>query len=178
MVTVTGTVVAVGGALAFFPRGAFFVGTLVVTLFVLTDTLDGAMARKRGISGPWGAFLDSTLRPHRRRARSSARWCSGSPDGRQTTCCVAVALFCLVSGAVTSYAKARAEGLGHDLRRRARRATERLIVVLLGTLLAGSGFAGGLAVALWVLAVASAVTVGQRLLEVRRQTRGGPSVTG
>ena len=46
---------------------------------------------------------------------------------------------------------------------------ERLILVLLGTLLAGLGLDAALPVALWVLAAATAVTVGQRLLEVRRQ---------
>ena len=41
--------------------------------------------------------------------------------------------------------------------------------MLLGTLLAGLGLDGALPVALWLLAVATAITVVQRLLEVRRQ---------
>ena len=177
MVTVTGTVVAVVGALAFFARGSFFLGTVVVTLAVLTDVLDGAMARMRGISGPWGAFLDSTMD---RIADASifcalVLWFAGRGN---SDVLVAVALFCLVSGVVTSYAKARAEGLGLTCDVGLAERLERLIAVLLGTLLAGLGFAGGLAIALWVLAVASAITVGQRLHEVRRQTRGGPSVSG
>ncbi len=28
---------------------------------MLTDLVDGALARARGITGPWGAFLDSSL---------------------------------------------------------------------------------------------------------------------
>jgi len=48
---------------------------------------------------------------------------------------------------------------------------ERVILVLFGTLLAGLGLPGALAVALWVLAVATTVTVVQRLVEVRRQAR-------
>jgi CDP-diacylglycerol--glycerol-3-phosphate 3-phosphatidyltransferase len=47
--------------------------------------------------------------------------------------------------------------------------TERLILVLAGILLAGIGAPTALAVLLWVLAVASAVTVAQRLVEVHRQ---------
>ena len=47
--------------LGFYPRGQFFVGTLVITAFVFSDMLDGAVARVTGSSGRWGAFLDSTL---------------------------------------------------------------------------------------------------------------------
>ncbi|MBV9097426.1 MAG: CDP-alcohol phosphatidyltransferase family protein, partial [Frankiaceae bacterium] len=59
--TIVGTIGVAGGALGFYPRGHFFVGTLVITAFVFSDMLDGAVARVRGTSGPWGAFLDSTL---------------------------------------------------------------------------------------------------------------------
>src|SRR5947208_7349067 len=59
--TVVGTIGVAGGALGFYPRGQFFVGTLVITAFVFSDLLDGAVARVRGTSGRWGAFLDSTL---------------------------------------------------------------------------------------------------------------------
>src|SRR3954451_22113520 len=59
--TIVGTLGVAGGALAFYPRGKFFLGTVVITAFVFSDMLDGAVARARGSSGPWGAFLDSTL---------------------------------------------------------------------------------------------------------------------
>jgi CDP-diacylglycerol--glycerol-3-phosphate 3-phosphatidyltransferase len=39
----------------------FFIGTLVITAFVFSDTVDGVMARMSGRSGKWGAYLDSTL---------------------------------------------------------------------------------------------------------------------
>lgn len=176
MVTVAGTVVAVTGALVFFARGQFFVGTIVVTLAVLTDALDGAMARLRGVSSSWGAFLDSTMDRIADAAIFCALvlWYAGDGDSKVL---VAVSLFCLVSGAVTSYAKARAEGLGMTCNVGLAERLERLIAVLAGTLLAGLGVAGGLAAALWLLAAASAVTVAQRLREVRRQTHG-PTVAG
>ncbi len=172
VVTVSGTVLAVVGAFAFFPRGSFFIGTAVVTLAVLTDALDGAMARLRGVSGPWGAFLDSTMDRIADAAIFSALvlWFAGEGD---STTLLVVSLFCLVSGVVTSYAKARAEGLGLTCDVGLAERLERLIAVLAGTLLAGLGWSGGLALALWVLAAASAITVGQRLREVRRQTHGG-----
>ena len=177
MVTVTGTLGAVVGAFAFFPRGAFFLGTLVVTLSVLTDVLDGAMARMRGISGSWGAFLDSTLDRIADAAIFSALvlWYAGDGD---STLLLGVALFCLVSGVVTSYAKARAEGLGMTANVGIAERLERLILVLAGTGLTGLGLDVALPVALWVLAVASAVTVGQRLVEVRRQATGRAAAAG
>ena len=60
-VTLVGTLGVAVGALAFYPRGSFFWGTVVITAFVFSDTVDGIMARLQGRSGTWGAFLDSTL---------------------------------------------------------------------------------------------------------------------
>ncbi|MGO4424924.1 CDP-alcohol phosphatidyltransferase family protein [Streptomyces sp. MCAF7] len=60
-VTLAGTGGVVAGALVFYPRGEFFWGTVVITLFVFSDLVDGNMARQLGRSSRWGAFLDSTL---------------------------------------------------------------------------------------------------------------------
>ena len=167
-VTITGTLGVVVGALAFFPRGQLFLGTAVVVLFVLTDLLDGAMARMRGTSGKFGAWLDSTCD----RVADAAifgglvLWFTGDGDSRTMA---TVALFCLVAGSIVSYAKARAEGLGLRCDVGLAERAERLILVLAGTALAGLGLDVALDVLLWVLAAASAVTVVQRLVEVRRQ---------
>jgi CDP-diacylglycerol--glycerol-3-phosphate 3-phosphatidyltransferase len=168
MVTVTGVIGAVVASFALIARGQLFWGGAVVTLFVLTDALDGTMARLRGPAGSWGAFLDSTLD---RIADASifaalALWYAGDGDSMVL---LAVSLFCLVAGMVTSYAKARAEGLGMTCNVGIAERAERLILVLAGIILAGIGLHVALPIALWVLAVASAVTVGQRLAEVRRQ---------
>ena len=167
-VTLTGTLGVVLGALVFFPRGQFFVGTAVVFFFVLTDLLDGAMARMRGTSGKFGAWLDSTCDRIADAAIFSGLvlWFSGDGDSRTMA---AVALFCLVAGGIVSYAKARAEGLGLRCDVGLAERAERLILALAGTLLAGLGLDVALDVLLWVLAAASAVTVVQRLVEVRRQ---------
>jgi CDP-diacylglycerol--glycerol-3-phosphate 3-phosphatidyltransferase len=167
-VTLVGTLGVVAGALALFSRGTFLVGTVVVTLFVLTDLLDGAMARRRGTASVFGAWLDSTCDRAADAAIFSALalWYAGDGD---STVLLAVSLFCLVSGAVVSYEKARAQGLGLSCDVGLAERAERLILVLAGTALAGFGLDIALAVLLWVLAAASAVTVVQRLLEVRRQ---------
>jgi len=172
-VTVVGTLGVVAGALAFYPRGEFWVGTLVITAFILSDSLDGTMARLTGRSSNWGAFLDSTLD----RVGDAAifgglvRWVAGGGDDLLMA---GLALFCLVAGALVSYSKARAEGLGMTANVGIAERSERLIVVLACTGL--SGMPGVrltflLPAALWVLAVTSVVTVVQRVVVVHRQVR-------
>jgi CDP-diacylglycerol--glycerol-3-phosphate 3-phosphatidyltransferase len=174
-ITLLGTLGAVAGALVLFPRGSFVLGSAVVALSVLTDLLDGAMARQRGTTSPFGAWLDSTCDRVADAAIFSGLvlWFTGDGDDRLLA---AVALFCLVSGSIVSYAKARAEGLGLRADVGLAERAERLILVLVGTALAGFGVDVALAVLLWVLAAASAITVVQRLLEVRRQAAlAGPA---
>jgi CDP-diacylglycerol--glycerol-3-phosphate 3-phosphatidyltransferase len=166
----------------------FFTGTAVVFFSVLTDLLDGAMARRLDrdgdrrlvANGPdeggpsprrrsvFGAWLDSTCDRLADAAILSGLvlWFTGPGEDRLLA---AVALFCLVSGSLVSYAKARAEGLGLRCDVGLAERLERLAIVLLGTLFASLGLPGALAVALWLLAAASAITVVQRLVEVRRQ---------
>ena len=85
-----------------------------------------------------------------------------------------LALACLILGSVVSYAKARAEGLGMTADVGIAERADRLVVVLLATGLTGLldlswAFLG---VVLALLALASLVTVVQRMLEVRRQALG------
>jgi CDP-diacylglycerol--glycerol-3-phosphate 3-phosphatidyltransferase len=178
VVTLVGTFGVCAGALAFYPRGEFFVGTLVITAFVFSDLVDGTMARMTGESTSWGAFLDSTLD----RLGDAAvfgglvLWFAGRGDDMVLA---AVALFCLAVGSVVPYAKARAEGLGMTANVGIAERADRLVVVLVATGLDGLGLPYVQAAALWVLAAASAVTLVQRILVVRRQAldpaRRGPA---
>lgn len=167
--TVAGAVGTVVGA-ALMARGELFWGVIVTTIFVLFDMIDGRLARAQGTSGPWGALLDSTLDRlsdgvifgalviwFGRSAPEDEPWLAG------------LALFCLLSGALVSYVKARAEGLGLTCNVGFAERAERLIIVLVGTGLAGLGVRYVMAIALWFLAAASVITIGQRLLAVRRQ---------
>ena len=169
IVTIIGTVGVCAAALWFYPRGEFLVGTLVITLFVFSDTLDGVMARRSGRSSLWGAYLDSTLD----RVADAAifgglvLWYAG--DGRNATM-AALALACLILGSVVSYSKARAEGLGMTANVGIAERAERLVAVLVATGLVGWFLPQiVLGIVLGLLAVASLVTVIQRMLEVRRQ---------
>jgi len=172
MLTVTGAVGMTGGALALFPTGHLFAGTMVCTGFVLTDMLDGALARIRGDSGAFGAFLDSTLDRVGDAAvfAGLAIWLATGGHNRPLA---AVALFCLVAGGLVSYAKARAEGLGIRCDVGIAERTERLLIALVAAGLAGLGVPYVLSGGLWILAVLSAITFGQRVYAVRRATAAG-----
>jgi CDP-diacylglycerol--glycerol-3-phosphate 3-phosphatidyltransferase len=169
-VTVAGTAGTVVAALWFLPRGELFVGTLLMTFFVLFDLVDGAMARASGQVTPFGAVLDSTCD----RVADSALfagltwWCLGV--GEQRSLGIA-ALLCLVMGQLVSYVKARAEGAGLRADGGLVERAERLIIGLVGTGLHGLGVPYALHVALWALAAASLWTVGQRIVAVHRSAR-------
>jgi CDP-diacylglycerol---glycerol-3-phosphate 3-phosphatidyltransferase len=171
MVTWVGAAGVAAAALWFFPRGHFFAGAVIVAAFALSDMLDGYMARASGQSSVWGAFLDSTLDRVGDAAifGGIALWYAGPGDSTLYLC---LALTCLVFGMLTSYVRARAEGLGMQAKGGIAERSDRLVVILLAT-----GFAGLLdlpvlqQIALWLLAVAGVFTVGQRILMVRAQTR-------
>jgi CDP-diacylglycerol--glycerol-3-phosphate 3-phosphatidyltransferase len=177
VVTVIGTVGSVAAALWFLPRDQLFVGTVVITLFVLLDLVDGAMARARGHSTPFGAVLDSTCDRVADGALFAGLtwWCLGV--GEERTLGVA-ALLCLVSGQLVSYIKARAEGAGLSAEGGLVERAERLIVALVGTGLHGLGVPYALHVALWALAAGSVWTVGQRIVAVYRSAQAGADVDG
>ncbi|MFC9298849.1 phosphatidylinositol phosphate synthase [Streptomyces sp. NPDC057011] len=176
-VTLIGTAGVVAGALVFFPRGEFFWGTITITLFVFSDLVDGNMARQAGVSSRWGAFLDSTLDRVADAAifGGLALWYAGS--GNDNALC-AVAIFCLASGQVVSYTKARGESIGlpvavNGLVERA----ERLVISLVAAGLSGLQTFGVpswigvlLPIALWVVAAGSLVTLIQRMVTVRRES--------
>ena len=172
-VTLTGTVGAVASAAFLIGTGRLFWGAFAVTVFVLLDMLDGALARARGGGSLFGAVLDSTGDRAADAAIFGALvwWFSGPGDNRLI---VLLALLCLVLGVLTSYVKARAEGVGIPCDVGVVERTERLILVLVGTGFMGLGIPYALHVALWVLLVGSAITVVQRILAVRRSAAGAP----
>jgi CDP-diacylglycerol--glycerol-3-phosphate 3-phosphatidyltransferase len=172
-VTVFGTVGAVAGALALYSRGEFFVGTLVIWAFVMLDMVDGAVARLRGGSGRFGAVLDSTLDRVADAAVFGALlwWFSGPGDSRPLAL---ACLLCLILGSLVSYVKARAEGAGMRCDVGLVERPQRLTIALAGTGLDGLGVPYAQALALWALVVLSLITVGQRLVEVYRQSRAAP----
>jgi CDP-diacylglycerol---glycerol-3-phosphate 3-phosphatidyltransferase len=178
--TIIGAVGVSAGALVFFPTGHLFAGVVVCTLFVLLDMLDGTLARIKGTTGPFGAFLDSTLDRVADAAvfGGLAIW---FVRGGHDRVLAAVALFCLVAGSLVSYAKARAESLGLSCDVGFAERTERLLIGLVAAGLSGLGVPYVLPVGLWLLAAVSAFTFGQRVLAARRSAAAlatGPGAAG
>lgn len=172
-ITVVGTVGAVAASVGLLANGYWFVGTLVITFFVLLDIVDGAVARARGAGSTFGAVLDSSSdRIADAAIFGSVAWYFALHGQRWM---LLAALLCLVLGSLTSYIRARAEAAGLTATVGVAERAERLIIVLVGTGL--TGFPGlrlpyVLAVALWLLVAASTITVAQRIATVREQTRG------
>ncbi|MEQ4208655.1 phosphatidylinositol phosphate synthase [Actinopolymorpha sp. B9G3] len=177
IVTLVGTLGVCVGALGFYPRGELFWGTIVVTAFVFSDMVDGLMARMSNRSSKWGAFLDSTLDRVGDAAvfGGLALWYAGGGESYVFAC---LALYDLVMGSVTSYAKARAESLGLRADVGIAERADRLVAVLVATGLSGLGVPLVLPLVLGVLAVASTVTVIQRVVAVRRQVRADEAAAG
>ncbi|TLM86329.1 CDP-alcohol phosphatidyltransferase family protein [Pseudarthrobacter sp. NamE2] len=174
-VTVIGTAGVVVGALVFYPLGQLFWGTLFITAFIFSDVLDGIMARMQDVKSRWGNFLDSTLDRIADGALFAGLAVWFFTAGANTPIAVAATL-CLVLGMVVSYARAKAESLGFTANVGIAERAERLVSVLVVTGLTGLGLPPVvLQVTLVLLALASLVTVVQRVLSVRRQAQAEPS---
>jgi phosphatidylglycerophosphate synthase len=168
-ITILGTAGTVLSALTLFPIGELWWGAFAVFVFVLADMLDGAMARERGGGTRFGAVLDAACD----RIGDGAVFCGllwWAAFGLQSTSLVVATLICLVTSQVISYIKARAEASGLSGDGGLIERPERLVIVLVGAGLSGVSFLHIpwlLHIAMWLLAVASLVTVGQRMHSVR-----------
>ncbi len=168
-VTVVGTVGASAGALIFFPRGMLWQGCLFITAFVFSDLIDGQMARTMGRKDRFGAFLDSTLDRVADAAifGGVALYFAWEAESRVY---LVLSLVVLAMGAVTSYARSKADHLGFDAKVGIAERPDRLVGILVPTFVADLFDVPVLMhIALWALAVAATVTVIQRIWVVRRQ---------
>ncbi len=169
-VTWVGTLLLVLVAFGTVPFGWLWQGAVVMGLVVLSDSLDGQMARLAGTETAYGAFLDASLDRvadasvmtvvliHLVQADAGPVW-------------IGLASWALAVGQMTSYVKARAEAEGFTANVGLAARADRLVVVLLGLLLAGLRVPWAVEIAVALLAVAGTVTVFQRLATVRAQAR-------
>lgn len=173
-VTLIGTVITVAAAVTMFPAGYLWWGSIVITLFVLFDMLDGAMARARGGGTKYGAVLDATCDRVADGAifGGLAWWAVYSEENKLL---LIATLICLVTSQVISYAKARAEASGLSADGGWIERPDRLVIVLVGAGFTGVGrhydvpwLDSLIYPAMWILAILSVVTVFQRVLAVRR----------
>lgn len=173
-VTVLGTVGVSLGALVFYPMGQLFWGTVVITLFVFSDLIDGLMARLADKRSVLGGFLDSISD----RIQDCAVflglmiWFFGPGEDYWIGLSAAV---CMVLGLLVSYVRARAESEGFDANTGIAERPERMVFTLVFTGFVGLGLPQVvLLVVLLLLALASLITVIQRIITVSRQATTPP----
>ena len=175
MLTVIGTILSVTAAVTLLPRGHFVAGPLVLLVVLVADSFDGILARATARSSVFGAFLDSTMDRLADGAvlGSLAAWAALSmPAGTLRTTTIVAALAAMILAATVPYARARAESIGATAKVGIAERTDRLLVAL------GATFVVGLGAPQWVLtaalgyvAIASFITVIQRVWTVYRQTQ-------
>ncbi|EHM94944.1 hypothetical protein HMPREF0975_01057 [Actinomyces sp. oral taxon 849 str. F0330] len=174
MLTVTGTVLSVTAAVTLLPRGHFVAGPLVLLVVLAADSFDGILARATGESSVFGAFLDSTMDRLADGAvlGSLAAWAALTmPAGTLRAVTVVAALAAIVLGATVPYVRARAESIGATAKVGIAERTDRLLVALGATFIVGLGAPQWLlAGALIYVAIASFITVVQRVWTVYQQT--------
>jgi CDP-diacylglycerol--glycerol-3-phosphate 3-phosphatidyltransferase len=167
--TVTGWVLAIFAAVLF-ATGRIELAGAVVLIGGLFDALDGAVARASNRMSAFGAFLDSTLDRVSEAAVfvgilvHYARTADGSSP-ETVPWGVLFAGLAMTFSLLTSYTRARAEGLGFEckvgLLERAGRVVLISVSAMLGSLMAG----------LFIVAVGALVTTVQRIIHVKRAAR-------
>jgi len=165
-VTVIGASGLVISAAYFYSNERFFIGTLVIALFSLSDLFDGAMARisQNGASS-WGGFLDSTID----RITDSAIVISVLVYlVRYQDPLSYVVVIALISGVLIPYIRAKAESYDIECSVGIAERTERLIISLTAIGLHGLSVPYALATGFWLLAILGVITTAQRLLVVRK----------
>ena len=150
--------------------GRFFLGGFLVLLAGSLDFLDGALARTTGRSTKFGAFLDSTLDRFSDAALFLGLLAYYASQGSHYTEIVLIGA-ALTGSLATSYARARAEGLGLKDEVGFFTRTERIILLAIG-LFVGHWHSYAMVVVLWIIAVLSNLTALQRIYHVWRQTGG------
>ena len=141
--------------------GHFFLGGFLVLLSGAFDLLDGAVARASGRSTRFGALLDSTFDRFSEAALFLGLLAYYANQGSyQELVLVGAAL---VGSMMTSYVRARAEGLGLTCEVGIFTRPERVIVLAIGLIL------NQMLVVLWIIAVLANLIAWQRLFHVWRQ---------
>lgn len=168
-VTIIGAVGVTTISLTLFPNGQFFLATLLISLFALSDLLDGTMARiSKSVESKWGAFLDSTLDRISDAAILIGIWIYfRNSDGFEGP----LLIINLILGGLIPYIRARAEALSIKCDVGIAERVERLVIILVGAGLYGLGIEKALTWALYLLSILSLITVIQRVRVVYRVGR-------
>jgi CDP-diacylglycerol--glycerol-3-phosphate 3-phosphatidyltransferase len=164
LVSIFGLAFSLWGAVVV-ARGSLLGGGIFLLIAGLCDVLDGDLARRLGKASPFGAFIDSLLD-----RISEFAYFGGilvfiirQPDDIVVYEPVII-LLALMGSVMTSYARARAEGLGIECKVGVMERPERIALLALG-LIAGYRF---LMAVMLLLAVTTTITVVQRIRHVQK----------
>jgi len=162
-VTLIGLALGLAGAV-FIARGSLFIGGVILIVSGVCDTLDGSLARRTARESVFGAFIDSTIDRITEIAVFGALIVYSFDLGAGGRLEVIACLVAITGSFLTSYTRARAEGLGFECRVGWLERPERVALLVLGLLIGGTT----LLVVLWFLALFTMLTALQRVLHVRR----------
>lgn len=166
-VTWIGAITTTAISVSYIPRGEFLAAAIWYGILASSDLVDGTMARLSGTSGLWGGFLDSTLdRVVDAAVVSSMIFYCFTHD--QPTWSVIAGFIALASAQLTSYIRAKAESIGLSCKVGIAERSERSIAAWLAMLISGLGIFV-IHYALLLLAIASTITVMQRMVHVSKQ---------
>ena len=141
--------------------GHMTLGGIVVLIMGLIDTLDGTMARLRGMPSEFGAFVDSVTDRYSELVIFAGLLYYFLQKGDWLS---PMAIYIAASGAVlVSYVRARAASLGMDTKVGFLSRFERYLV------LAPSLIFNIPMVGIWIIAILANFTALQRIVDVRRQ---------
>jgi CDP-diacylglycerol--glycerol-3-phosphate 3-phosphatidyltransferase len=171
-ITTVGTIGTVAAG-ATYASGHISIGGWILGLAATLDLLDGIVARRGGRATVFGAFYDSTLDRIADGAvigGLAVFWASDTP--RHSLLMVVVCLFGLVGAYLTSYTRARAEGLGLDAKVGLMQRTERVVLLSVPQAFFGLALDGVVLKSVVILlTITSWITVVQRMVYVYRATQ-------
>jgi CDP-diacylglycerol--glycerol-3-phosphate 3-phosphatidyltransferase len=164
-VTLFGILLSIVGAL-FVARGNLLAGAIILIFSGLCDVLDGSLARSEDSVSRFGAFIDSTGDRLTELAYFIALVFYYADRIPVSRIMIFVVLAALTGSLLTSYARARAEGLDLECKVGFLERPERVAMMVAGLLLGRIV----LSIMLVILAVLSVYTFIQRVLHVRKAT--------
>ena len=151
------------------PNGHFLSGAILISFFALFDLFDGAVARVSGsVSSRKGAVLDSTLDRIGDYLILFFAYVYFHNRNELISWLLIVNMFL---GFLIPYVRARAEANGIECSVGIAERSERLILVLIGFVALGFGAEKIFEFSLWLLTIASVITVFQRFLVVAKSDR-------
>ena len=149
------------GAAVLVGQGHFLWGGILLLAAGAMDILDGALARATARATPFGALFDSVVDRLSEAAVFLGLLVFYQGRSRELTVLIYVAA---TGSFLVSYLRARAEGIGLELREGLFTRAERVTLLALGLII------DQVRVVLWLLAVLSLLTALQRLLLARRRS--------